>query len=72
MEQLGLKLFIGLMAGGGVLYLIALFIDLEIRLCDYNGEKVENSKEKRKTMDILDIISAVLILGGYILLFTLR
>ena len=71
MEQLGLKLFIGLAAGGGVLYLIALFIDLEIRLNDYNGEKVENRKKKRKAMDILVIISAVLILGGYILLFTL-
>jgi hypothetical protein len=72
MEQLGLKLFIGLMAGGGVLYLIALFIDLEIRLNDYNGEKVKNRKKKIKAMDILVIISAVLILGGYILLFTLR
>ena len=71
MEQFLLKLFIGLMAGGGVLYLIALFIDLEIRFNDYNGEKVENRERKIYTSCVLFILSSIIVISGYIILFTL-
>ena len=71
MEQLGLKLFTGLMAVGGALYFIALFIDLEIRSNDYNGEKVENGGRKICTSGVLFILSAIIIISGYIILFTL-
>lgn len=66
-----MKLFIGLMAGGGVLYLIALFIDLEIRFCDYNGEKVKNRERKIYTSCVLFILSSIIVISGYIILFTL-
>lgn len=67
-----MKLFIGLGAVGGVLYLIALFIDLEIRSCDYNDEKVENRETKEKVSGVLFILSAIIVISGYIILFTLR